>query len=1091
MRLLPFCYSGRLRSAFTLLAVLTLTISSVSAQGTRLLRQPSVNDSHVAFTYARDIWVSELDGSNVVRITSTPAIESNPALSPDGSKIAFTSNRSGTFAVYVVSSQGGTPQRLTWHPSTAAVLGWSKDGSQIYYASSRDFAPNPSNRIWMIPAEGGNPTLLTQQRGFNASFSPDESQVVLEPVSRWDSEWRNYRGGQNTPLVILDLASQEEILIPNEHTTDIFPVWGNDKIYFLSDRDGVMNIWSYEVATAQLTQVTTYSGSDIKWLSGGDQLAFERDGYLFTMDPASKEITQLSINIIGDFPWAETKWEDIGRRASSASLSPSGKRIVVEARGDIFTIPVEHGDARNLTHTSGAADRRPLWSPNGGKIAWFSDEGHQPYRLMLADQDGMTAPEEISIGESKLVWEPTWSPDGEHIAFVDDDVRVRVLNIESKEIWTIGLGGINIERGDMGLTWSPDSKWLAYSKTGNNNFRQIMIWSAVENKTTALTNAFANASSPAWDQDGKHFYFLASTDVALGSGWTNTSSMTADPEYAVYVVNLDKTDPSPFILRSDEEKVKEGKEEKGEDDEEEEKEEKAEEEKGITIDFDNVERRIIAMPLPESDYRFLVAGPKGTLFIAENDPNSPGLTIHKFDLEERESKEYLGGVRSLSATPDGNMLLARVGDSWKVLDAKKPAEAGERVAISLEVKLDREAEWKQIFEETWRYERDYFYDPNLHGRDWDVVYERYAPLLPFVKHRSDLTYLLDQINGELSVGHSFVGGGDFPDVESNKTGLLGADLVQDGERWKIKRIYTTENWNPDLTSPLDQPGLNIKEGYYLVGINGKELSAQDNPFEFLDGTLSKQTTLHLSETQSFADSWTEIVKPIRSEVGLRQRAWVENNRRLVDSLSNGRLAYVWVPNTSGQGLVSFNRYFFAQQDKEGAVIDERFNGGGLLDDYMVDLMTRTVRAGYTNEIPGAAPRVMPGGILGPKVLLINEMAGSGGDFFPWVFRQQQAGLLIGMTTWGGLVKSSTHYGMIDGGRVTAPDNAIFDPAKNEWIGENVGIAPDIEVRQDAQSLTEGRDPQLERAVEELMKQLPDSPVEITAPPYSTPAIHKE
>lgn len=1091
MRFLPYCCSGRLQSVFTLLAVLALTIPTISAQGTRLLRQPSANESHVAFTYARDIWVSELDGSNVVRITSTPAIESNPALSPDGSKIAFSSNRNGTFAVYVVSSKGGTPQRLTWHPSTAAVLGWSKDGSQIYYASSRDFAPNPSNRIWMIPAEGGNPTLLTPQRGFNASFSPDESQVVLEPISRWDSEWRNYRGGQNTPLVILDLASQEEILIPNEHTTDIFPVWINDKIYFLSDRDGVMNIWAYEVASAQLTQVTTYSGSDIKWLSGGETLAFERDGYLYTMDPASTEVTQLSITIVGDFPWAETKWEDIGRRAGSASLSPSGKRIIVEARGDIFTIPVEHGDARNLTQTSGAADRRPLWSPNGDKVAWFSDEGHQPYRLMLADQDGMSAPEEISIGESKLAWEPTWSPDGEHIAFVDDDLRIRVLNLESKEIWTIGLGGINIERGDMGLAWSPDSKWLAYSKTGTNNFRQIMIWSATENNTTALTNSFANASSPAWDQDGKHFYFLASTDVALGSGWTNTSAMTADPEYAVYVVNLDKNDPSPFVLRSDEEKGKEVKEEKGEDDEVEEEEKKDEEETGITIDFDNVERRIIAMPLPESDYRFLVAGPKGTVFIAENAPNSPGLTIHKFDLEERESKEYLGGVRSLSATPDGQKLLARVGDSWRVLDAKKPAEAGERVAISLEVKLDRQAEWKQIFEETWRYERDYFYDPNLHGRDWDVVYERYAPLVPFVKHRSDLTYLLDQINGELSVGHSFVGGGDFPDVESNKTGLLGADLIQDGERWKIKRIYTTENWNPDLTSPLDQPGLNIKEGYYLVGINGKELTAQDNPFEFLDGTLGKQTTLHLSETQAFADSWTEIVKPIRSEVGLRQRAWVEDNRRLVDSLSNGRLAYVWVPNTSGQGLVSFNRYFFAQQDKEGAVIDERFNGGGLLDDYMVDLMTRSVRAGYTNEIPGAAPRVMPGGILGPKVLLINEMAGSGGDFFPWVFRQQKAGLLIGMTTWGGLVKSSTHYGMIDGGRVTAPDNAIFDPEKNEWIGENVGIAPDIEVRQDARALAEGRDPQLERAVEELLKQLPDSPKEVTAPPFSTPAIHKE
>lgn len=1070
------------------LAIILVGCPAIFAQGTRLLRQPSTNNNYVTFAYGGDIWLSDLEGKEVSRITSTAAVESNPILSPDGSRIAFTSNRSGTSAVYVVPSSGGTPTRLTWHPSGASVRGWTDDGTKIYYASSREFAPNPSARIWMIPAEGGNAQLVSVQRGYDADFSPDESQIVLEPVSRWDSEWRNYRGGQNTPLVILDLATQAEILIPNEHTTDIHPVWIGENIYFLSDRDGVMNIWAYQVASSELTQITTYSGADIKWLSGDKILAFEREGYLFTMDPATAEITQLEITVVGDFPWAETKWEDIGRRAGAASLSPSGKRIVVEARGDIFTVPVEHGDARNLTQSSGVADRRPIWSPKGDKIAWFSDAGHQPYRLMLADQDGMSEPEAISIGESKLAWEPTWSPDGASIAFVDDDLRVRILDLESKQIRTIGLGGINIERGNMGLTWSPDSKWLAYSKTGSNNFSQIMIWSSERDETTALTNSFANAFSPAWDQDGKHFYFLASTDLALGSGWTNTSAMTADPEYAVYVVNLTKDEPSPFRLRSDEEEVKE---EAPEEDEEETEEATEDDDSGIPIDFEEVERRIIAMPLPESDYRFLVAGPKGILFIAENDPNARGYTIHKFDLAERESSEYLSGAWSLLASPDGKKLLTRVGDSWQVLDAKKPAKAGERVNVSLEVKLDRSAEWKQIFEETWRYERDYFYDPNMHGRDWDAVYDRYAPLIPFVKHRADLTYILDQINGELSVGHSFVGGGDYPDVERSKTGLLGADLVQREGRWKIKRIYTTENWNPELTSPLDQPGLDIKEGYYLVGINGQELTADDNPFEYLDGTLGKQTTLHLNRKASFEGAWKEVVKPIRSEVALRQRAWVEDNRRLVDSLSNGRLAYVWVPNTSGRGLVSFNRYFFAQQDKEGAVIDERFNGGGLLDDYMVDLMTRSLRAGYTNEVPGAAPRVMPGGILGPKVLLINEMAGSGGDFFPWVFRQQQAGLLIGMTTWGGLVKSSTHYALIDGGRVTAPDNAIFDPAKNEWIAENTGVAPDIEVRQDAKSLAVGRDPQLERAVEELLRQLPEKASEVVAPPFSTPAVHED
>ncbi|MGC9344836.1 MAG: PDZ domain-containing protein, partial [Bacteroidales bacterium] len=418
----------------------------------------------------------------------------------------------------------------------------------------------------------------------------------------------------------------------------------------------------------------------------------------------------------------------------------------------------------------------------------------------------------------------------------------------------------------------------------------------------------------------------------------------------------------------------------------------------------------------------------------------------------------------------------------------KPNDSGAKtLKMNLQLKVDREKEWRQMFEEAWRYERDYFYDPNLHGRDWDVVYERYSPLVPYVRHRADLTYILDQMNGELSVGHSFVFGGDYPDTESSKVGLLGADLVADNDRWKIQRIFTTESWNPNLTSPLDQPGVNIKEGHYLVGINGEEISTKDNLYQALDGTRGQQTVIHINKIPRFEGSWKETVEPISNEYALRQRAWVEDNRRLVDSLSAGKLAYVWVPNTGGPGLVSFNRYFFAQQDKKAAVIDERFNGGGLLDDYMEDLMTRRIRAAYTNEVPDGKPGIMPAGILGPKVLLINEMAGSGGDFFPWVFRQQNAGPLIGARTWGGLVKSSVHYPLVDGGALTAPDNAIFDPVKGEWIGENKGIPPDIFVRQDAKSLEEGKDPQLERAVKEALKLLEEEEYEIRVPEFPKPA----
>ena len=1080
-----------------LIILFALSVTAVSAQGTRLLRQPSVNDTHIAFEYGGDIWVSSIDGSHLLRITSTQSVEKNPFISPDGKTIAFTSNRSGSDCIYVVPIEGGTPKRLTWHPSGATTRGWTNDGSQVLFSSSRDFSPASAERLWLAPVKGGPSTLLTAQWGTNASFSSDGNKIILERVNRWDVEWRMYRGGQNTPLTILNLKDQSEELIPNERTIDIHPVWIGSNIYFLSDRDNISNIWSYSTETKELKQITHYTGSDIKWLSGKNKLAFERNGYLFLLDPATAEVKQLDINISGDFPWAENKWENTSEMISSASLSPTGKRAIMEARGEIFTIPVEQGDPRNITKSSGTADRAPLWSPKGDKVAWFSDKGHKGYELLIADQDGLSEPGELSIGESKMAWEPVWSPDGKYIAFDDDDVRVRILYIETGEIKTIDTGANNLERGSMGLTWSPDSKWLAYSKGASNNFRRIILWSQQDNSLRPVTNLFADSFSPAWDLDGKHLYFLASTDVALGSAWANTSAMNAHAEYACYVINLKKDDPSPFKLRSDEE-IPEVKKEASK---ETPKDSKKKTEKAkpasadsvltVNIDFENIDRRTMPLPIPVRNYVALIRGTKGTLFIAENIPNKPGATLQKFVLEEREMKEFMSGAGNVSASPDGKKLLLKVGKEWKVVDTSKPGDAGKTLNVNLQMNLNREEEWSQIFDETWRYERDYFYDPNMHGRNWQEVYERYSPLIPFVKHRSDLNYVLDQVNGELSVGHSFVFGGNFPEVDKPNVGLLGADLVAQNSCWKIKRIYTTESWNPELTSPLDQPGVKIQEGNYITAINGKVLTAADDPFMFLQGTLDQQTVLSINSAPKPEGSWKETVKPIRSESALRQRAWVEDNRRLVDSLSHGQLAYIWVPNTGSQGLVSFNRYFFAQQDKKGAIIDERFNGGGLLDDYMVDLMKRTLRAAWTNEVPEGKPGVLPAGVLGPKVLLINEMSGSGGDFFPWVFRQQKVGQLIGTTTWGGLVKSSVHYSLIDGGAVTAPDNAIFDPINHKWIAENMGVPPDIEVRQNAKALNEGRDPQLEKAVEELMKLIPKEETVIKAPPFSTPAAKKQ
>ena len=1056
---------------------LLVNANYLSAQGTRLLRQPSISEDKISFVYGGDIWVVNKNGGDALRITSTVAVESNPHFSPDGKQIAFTSNRSGVDAVYIVESNGGTPKRLTWYPSASYARGWSADGKKIVYATSRETAPTAYCRLWTVSPAGGPSTKLPAPWGFDGAISADGKALVVDRVTRWDVEWRNYRGGQNTALQILDLKTLTEKSIPNERTFDIQPMWMGNLVYFLSDRDQNMNIWSFDPSTNALKQVTETKNTDVKWLDGNrKELVYEWKGYLHLLDPVSGKSKQLEINVSGDFPWAETKSENVSTKIESVAISPTGKRIVVEARGEIFTIPVENGDARNITKSSGTADRLPLWSPDGKQLAYFSDADGKGYSLYLVDQDGTGIKRSLSLGESKLAWEPVWSPDGKHIAFEDDDVRIRVIEISTGKIITADVGGTNIERGSMGLSWSPDSKWLAYAKTAPNNFRRINLWSLESKKVQAITDPMADAIQPAWDGDAHHLYFLASTSAALASGWANTSSIQAKPGFGAYVIVLRKSDPTPFPLKSDEEpdSTKQVKKKKDSTDD------------MVKIDFDDIAIRTLALPISGSSFDRMFGRIKGGVFIGA------GPVLNKFTIEGKKLDEFAKGYSDAYVSANGEKILLQSGTSYRVVSTSKPPSPSEgSVAVNLRMDLNRTQEWKQIFDDAWRYERDYFYDPNMHGRDWNEVYDRYAPLVPYIKHRSDLTYILDQMNGELSVGHSFVFGGDYPAVDENQVGLLGADLIVNEGKWKLGRIFTTESWNPGLVAPLATPELKVKEGDYILAIDDVKLNDNDDPYALLDGKSKKQTVLLINNKPSEEGAWKITVSPIESESGLRQRAWVEDNRRKVDALSGGKLGYVWVPNTGGPGFVSFNRYYFAQQDKEGAVIDERFNGGGLLDDYMVDLMVRRLRASLTNEVPGGTAFRLPAGILGPKALLINEMAGSGGDFFPWVFRHQKVGPLIGTRTWGGLVKSSVHYAMIDGGALTAPDNAVFDPVENKWIAENEGVAPDIEQKLDALTVSQGRDIQLERAVQEVLKLLEKEPAKkITYPTYSKPAIKK-
>jgi len=1069
--------------------------AAVAAQDSRLLRQPAISAEHIAFTYGGDLWIVERSGGEARRLTATPAVISEPHFSPDGRRIAYTSAETGVPQVHVIGVEGGAPVRLTWYPSPSQARGWSPDGSQVLYASGRETAPSTYSRLWTVPAGGGPSTLLPAPFGFQGAFSPDGRRVAVEPTRKWDPEWRGYRGGQNVPLVLLDLDSLEEVLLPGERSADTHPVWMDGTVYFLSDRDWATNVWSYDVASGELAQLTFEAEVDVKYLSGGDgMLVYEHDGWIHTLDPRTGAAERVSITVRGDFPWARVRWVDASSTISAAGLSATGQRAVMEARGEIFTVPVEHGSARNLTRSDSAADRAPVWSPVGDSVAWFSDAG-DGYRLLIASQDGLGEARSIDIGASKMAWNPSWSPDGSRIAFMDDRARVQVVEVATGRVITADLGSDSNDRTSMRPVWSPDSRWLAYENRFPNQFRRLVVWSVETGETHVLTDPMADAFSPAWDRDGRHLWFLAGTDLGRSSGWANTSSITATPTYGAYVMILRADDPTPFPTRSDEEGGADAAEggtrpgnaegaARGASAEGAARGGAAGDPPEVRIDLEGIERRILPLPIPVRRYGMALAGPQGSVFLTEAQDGQPGMTLHKFTVASREAQVFAQGVGRVAISGNGNRILFQSAGQWRVVDTARPPDGNTgRLSLDLQARIDPEVEWRQIFDETWRMKRDFFYDPNTHGADWDAVHARYAPLVEHVRHRSDLNYVIGKMGSELAVGHSYFGGGDFPRVESTPVGVLGAELEAANGRWRISRIFTTEQWNPGLSAPLDQPGMRVREGDYLLAVEGVELTAGEDPYRAFEGTVGRQLRIHVSRTPSMEEAWTEIVVPLGNEGPLRQRAWVEDNRRRVDELSGGRLAYVWVPNTGNPGLVSFDRYYFSQQDRSAAVIDERFNGGGLLDDYMVDLMNRQLRAAITNEAVEGVPFRLPAGILGPKVLLINEYAGSGGDFFPWVFRHLEIGPLIGMRTWGGLVRSCSHFPRVDGGSANSPCNAVFEPGV-DWIAENYGIPADIEVRVTARDIAEGRDPQLERGVREALRLLElHGEVEVEQPPF--------
>lgn len=1079
-----------MKPLFSLFAILFFIFSTgYTQEEARLLRFPAIYENQLVFTYAGDLYTVASQGGTARKLTNSDGFEMFARFSADGKKIAFTAQYDGNTEVYLMPARGGVPVRLTYTATLGRddvsdrmgpnnmVMAWTHDSRKILFRSRMKEWNDFIGQLYFVSVNGGLAEQLPLPRGGFCSLSPDDKKLAYNRIFREFRTWKRYRGGMADDIWIYDFSTKETVNITNNPAQDIIPMWKGDKIYFLSDRDENkrMNLYVYDLATKETRKLTDYSDFDIKFPSlGKEAIVYENGGYLYRFDCAREEAAKIPIYIHEDQIGGRASLIDVNKKITNYEISPDGKRALFGARGEVFTVPAKHGLTRNLTKTSGIHERNSKWSPDGRWVAYISDRSGED-EIWIKAQDGGAPEKQITSGDTTYKFQPYWSPDSKKLLWADRGLLLRYVDIRTKKIVDVDKARAWEIRE---YSWSPDSKWIAYVRPEKETNPKIYLYSLEQKKSFPVTDGWYAASSPVFSSDGKYLFFVSSRDFNPIYSRTEWNSAFQDMS-RIYLITLAKDVKSPFAPQNDEVEIK--------------KTAKAAKEKKkgekqplkVKVDLNGISLRIAVLPLPVSTY-FNLASAGDLLYYGRKGSKDEKPKLMLFDLKKKKETE-LGQIDGYEISADQKKMLVGQNKSYAIIDLPKAKiKIKDKLKLNdMQVRLERKAEWRQIFDECWRQMRSFFYVSNMHGVNWQAVHDKYEPLVKYVNHRADLTYIIGEMIGELNIGHAYVGGGDYPKAKRIKTGLLGAQIVRDPESgfYRIKKILRGQNWDKTLKSPLTEIGVDAREGDYILAVNGQATNKMQNIYAALVNTVGKQVTLSLNARPDFAGRRDVLVVPIADERELYYFNWVQGNIEKVSKATNGKVGYVHVPDMGRHGLVEFVKYFYPQLKKKALIVDVRGNGGGNVSAMLIERLRRQVLA--IDVARNSAPSTDPGAVLyGPKVCLLDEHSASDGDIFPFRFKEHKLGKLIGKRSWGGVVGIRGTLPLLDGGYLFKPEFSFYKKDGSKWLIEGHGVDPDIVVDNDPAKEFAGIDQQLNKAIEVILEELKTKEKSIPPPPPS-------